>query len=221
MLNKIKLKMNSLIFLLVPISGLIIWILMFIVKRYKSNILGICRKYFNRGTLIELIWTIKPALILIFISFPSFKLLYLLDEGKDSFLAEYEEGHEWYLSFRYPDYYDDVNNAFFLVFRGDGFTCHNGIYKINDPTGVGPIGYKQLALSGSSFQPYAANLSNAMQHGVSSGNNINPTQRMNPSKFGHDEMTFFAEFIHSIYSRRRIDQYWNSKKIRMDLYLLH
>ena len=31
-------------------------------------------------TLIELIWTITPALILIAIAFPSFRLLYLLDE---------------------------------------------------------------------------------------------------------------------------------------------
>lgn len=31
-------------------------------------------------TLIELIWTITPALVLIAIAFPSFRLLYLLDE---------------------------------------------------------------------------------------------------------------------------------------------
>jgi heme/copper-type cytochrome/quinol oxidase subunit 2 len=31
-------------------------------------------------TIIELIWTITPALILIAIAFPSFRLLYLLDE---------------------------------------------------------------------------------------------------------------------------------------------
>lgn len=30
-------------------------------------------------TLIELIWTITPAIILILIAFPSFKLLYLMD----------------------------------------------------------------------------------------------------------------------------------------------
>jgi cytochrome c oxidase subunit 2 len=34
-------------------------------------------------TLIELIWTITPALILVAIAFPSFKLLYLMDEVID------------------------------------------------------------------------------------------------------------------------------------------
>jgi hypothetical protein len=43
-------------------------------------------------TLIELIWTITPALILILIAFPSFKLLYLMDEVMDPSLVIYGEG---------------------------------------------------------------------------------------------------------------------------------
>ena len=38
-------------------------------------------------TLIELIWTISPALVLIAIAFPSFKLLYTLDEVIDPALT--------------------------------------------------------------------------------------------------------------------------------------
>ena len=43
-------------------------------------------------TLIELIWTITPAVILILIAFPSFKLLYLMDEVIDPSLVIYGEG---------------------------------------------------------------------------------------------------------------------------------
>ena len=43
-------------------------------------------------TLIELIWTITPALILILIAFPSFKLLYLIDEVVDPSLVIHGEG---------------------------------------------------------------------------------------------------------------------------------
>ena len=39
--------------------------------------------YGGGSTLIELIWTITPALILIAIAFPSFRLLYLLDLPKN------------------------------------------------------------------------------------------------------------------------------------------
>ena len=46
---------------------------------FNSSKVGIVHKYSNHGTLIELIWTITPAFVLIAIAFPSFKLLYLLD----------------------------------------------------------------------------------------------------------------------------------------------
>lgn len=36
-------------------------------------------KYFTHGTVIELIWTITPAIVLVAIAFPSFRLLYLMD----------------------------------------------------------------------------------------------------------------------------------------------
>jgi hypothetical protein len=44
-------------------------------------------------TLIELIWTITPALILILIAFPSFKLLYLMDEVTDPSITVFVEGN--------------------------------------------------------------------------------------------------------------------------------
>lgn len=43
-------------------------------------------------TLIELIWTITPAIILMLIAFPSFKLLYLMDEVSDPSMSVLAEG---------------------------------------------------------------------------------------------------------------------------------
>src|SRR5882724_4107284 len=57
-----------------------------IIYFYNNSKSLIIHKYLNHGTLIELIWTITPALILIAIAFPSFRLLYLLDS-----LLEYTE----------------------------------------------------------------------------------------------------------------------------------
>lgn len=48
--------------------------------------------------MIELIWTITPAAILIAIAFPSFKLLYLLDEVVDPAMTLKAIGHQWYWS---------------------------------------------------------------------------------------------------------------------------
>ena len=71
---------DSIFFFLVVISVGVFWALSSVMINFNSTSSPIAYKYANHGTLIELIWTITPALILIAIAFPSFKLLYMLDE---------------------------------------------------------------------------------------------------------------------------------------------
>nr|QRV62604.1 cytochrome c oxidase subunit 2 [Nectoboreus dolerosus] len=65
-------------------------------------------KYINRflleGQTIEVIWTILPAIILIFIALPSLRLLYLLDEISNPWLTLKSIGHQWYWSYEYSDF---------------------------------------------------------------------------------------------------------------------
>nr|AML25749.1 cytochrome c oxidase subunit II [Carabidae sp. BMNH 1274270] len=65
-------------------------------------------KYINRylleGQLIELIWTILPAITLIFIAFPSLRLLYLLDEINNPSITLKTIGHQWYWSYEYSNF---------------------------------------------------------------------------------------------------------------------
>nr|NP_542470.1 cytochrome c oxidase subunit II [Narceus annularus]AAL18204.1 cytochrome c oxidase subunit 2 [Narceus annularus] len=58
------------------------------------------------GQEIETIWTIFPAIILIFIALPSLRLLYLLDEIKTPSLTVKTMGHQWYWSYEYSDFTD-------------------------------------------------------------------------------------------------------------------
>jgi cytochrome c oxidase subunit 2 len=102
---------NNILYYLAIILFAVTWIAVSIVRNYTSKKSLIAHKYLNHGTLIELIWTITPAMILILIAFPSFKLLYLMDEVIDPSLVIYGEGHQWYWSYQYPDFYD-VNNEF-------------------------------------------------------------------------------------------------------------
>nr|YP_010166597.1 cytochrome c oxidase subunit II [Hydroporus analis]QRV62688.1 cytochrome c oxidase subunit 2 [Hydroporus analis] len=64
--------------------------------------------YINRflleGQTIEVIWTILPAIILIFIALPSLRLLYLLDEISNPWLSLKSIGHQWYWSYEYSDF---------------------------------------------------------------------------------------------------------------------
>ena len=75
----VELHDNIMFYLVIILFG-VGWILLSIIRNYVNTKNAISNKYLNHGTLIELIWTITPALILIFIAFPSFKLLYLMDE---------------------------------------------------------------------------------------------------------------------------------------------
>nr|WIL96418.1 cytochrome c oxidase subunit II [Pseudomiza obliquaria] len=65
-------------------------------------------KYINRflleGQMIELIWTILPAITLIFIALPSLRLLYLLDELNNPLITLKSIGHQWYWSYEYSDF---------------------------------------------------------------------------------------------------------------------
>nr|QXM16924.1 cytochrome c oxidase subunit 2 [Neoneuromus indistinctus]QXM16976.1 cytochrome c oxidase subunit 2 [Neoneuromus latratus] len=70
-------------------------------------------KFTNRllleGQTIEIIWTILPAITLIFIALPSLQLLYLLDEISDPAITFKAIGHQWYWSYEYSDF---MNNEF-------------------------------------------------------------------------------------------------------------
>ncbi len=97
---------DNIMYYLVIILFSVGWVLLSIVRNFVSTKSPISHKYLNHGTLIELIWTITPALILILIAFPSFKLLYLMDEVSDPSMTVLAEGHQWYWSYQYPDFLD-------------------------------------------------------------------------------------------------------------------
>src|SRR5208282_2633326 len=61
-------------------------------------------KYWNEGTFLEIVWTLIPAVILISIALPSFKLLYFADEVIDPALTIKAIGRQWYWSYEYSDY---------------------------------------------------------------------------------------------------------------------
>nr|YP_010954825.1 cytochrome c oxidase subunit II [Hemisodorcus rubrofemoratus]AFQ62324.1 cytochrome c oxidase subunit II [Cheironitis sp. MJTNT-2012]WMW30210.1 cytochrome c oxidase subunit II [Hemisodorcus rubrofemoratus] len=61
-------------------------------------------RYLLEGQTIEVIWTILPAVTLIFIALPSLRLLYLLDEINNPLVSMKSIGHQWYWSYEYTDF---------------------------------------------------------------------------------------------------------------------
>nr|YP_009318364.1 cytochrome c oxidase subunit II [Omphalius nigerrimus]AOZ71845.1 cytochrome c oxidase subunit II [Omphalius nigerrimus] len=56
------------------------------------------------GQELETIWTILPAVFLVFLGLPSLRLLYLLDEVGPCALTIKSVGHQWYWSYEYSDF---------------------------------------------------------------------------------------------------------------------
>jgi len=99
----VELHDQILFYLIVILIG-VTWILSSTILNFNNKTNPIVYKYHNHGTLIELIWTITPALVLIAIAFPSFQLLYLMDEVIDPAMTIKVVGHQWYWSYEYSDY---------------------------------------------------------------------------------------------------------------------
>nr|UFZ12984.1 cytochrome c oxidase subunit II [Protohermes flavinervus] len=66
------------------------------------------------GQTIEIIWTILPAITLIFIALPSLQLLYLLDEISDPSITFKAIGHQWYWSYEYSDFLNTEFDSYMI-----------------------------------------------------------------------------------------------------------
>jgi cytochrome c oxidase subunit 2 len=57
----------------------------------------------SHNTVIEILWTVVPVLILVVIAVPSFQLLYYMDKTKDTEMVIKVTGNQWYWNYEYPD----------------------------------------------------------------------------------------------------------------------
>jgi len=73
-------------------------------RSYEINKVGIA---VSHHSILEIIWTIIPIIILIFIAIPSFVLLYSMDEIISPVLTLKAIGHQWYWSYEYSDIFNN------------------------------------------------------------------------------------------------------------------
>nr|UBI44016.1 cytochrome c oxidase subunit II [Eysarcoris gibbosus] len=86
------------IMILSMITMMVTYILMSITKNKLIN------RYLLEEQNMELIWTVLPAVTLIFIALPSLRLLYMIDEIYDPSITLKVIGHQWYWSYEYSDF---------------------------------------------------------------------------------------------------------------------
>lgn len=100
----LSLMVGVVVFVLV-LLGRIIW--QFGCSVWFSSLNRVSSKVVH-GVVLEIIWTILPALFLVGLSVPSFSLLYAVDEITDPKITLKVVGHQWYWSY-------EINDTGFLV----------------------------------------------------------------------------------------------------------
>lgn len=92
----------------------------FIIRLLTNSFIN---RYLLDGQIIEIIWTVLPAVILIILALPSLRLLYLIDETTEPSLTLKTVGHQWYWSYEYSDFNDIEFDSYIIptnsLNRGD------------------------------------------------------------------------------------------------------
>ncbi len=104
---------NLLLVIITAITLLVLFLLVYVVIRFRKSVNATPSKT-SHNTLIEILWTVVPILILVVIAIPSFKLLYYTDRIPEADMTIKAVGHQWYWSYEYPDHGDFAFDAFMI-----------------------------------------------------------------------------------------------------------
>lgn len=94
---------NMLLWVCFLISIFVLALLGYVVVKFNEKANPVPSKT-THNTLVEVLWTAIPIVILVAIAVPSFKLLYYTDKTKDAEMTLKIVGHQWYWSYEYPDF---------------------------------------------------------------------------------------------------------------------
>nr|YP_010373095.1 cytochrome c oxidase subunit II [Teredorus bashanensis]YP_010697725.1 cytochrome c oxidase subunit II [Teredorus anhuiensis]QNH69001.1 cytochrome c oxidase subunit II [Teredorus nigropennis]UPH84306.1 cytochrome c oxidase subunit II [Teredorus bashanensis]WCF76523.1 cytochrome c oxidase subunit II [Teredorus anhuiensis] len=72
-------------------------------------------RYLMSEHLIETIWTMMPAVVLIFIALPSLHLLYMIDDNEETSITIKTIGRQWYWSYEYSDFQKIEFDSFMIT----------------------------------------------------------------------------------------------------------
>ncbi len=93
---------NLLLVIIILVTLFVMGLLIYVMWRFGEKRNPVPTKT-THNTLIEVIWTVLPVIILVVIAVPSFKQLYMNDVVPKADLTVKAIGHQWYWSYEYPD----------------------------------------------------------------------------------------------------------------------
>ena len=94
---------NLLLVIIFLIAGFVLILLVVTMWKFNARRNPVPTRT-THNTMIEIVWTAVPAIILVVIAVPSFKLLYHNDVVPKADMTLKAIGHQWYWSYEYPDH---------------------------------------------------------------------------------------------------------------------
>nr|ADA69793.1 cytochrome c oxidase subunit II [Janira maculosa] len=88
---------HALVILVLIMTLVFYWMLMTFLNKYTN-------RHLLEHQTVEVIWTVLPMFVLIFIALPSLRMWYLLDEINEPDLTVKVSGNQWYGSYEYTDF---------------------------------------------------------------------------------------------------------------------
>jgi cytochrome c oxidase subunit 2 len=93
---------DVLLIIITLIAAFVLGLLVYVMWRFNQQRNPLPSRT-SHNTVIEMLWTVVPVLILISIAIPSFKLMYYMDRVPNPEMTIKVTGHQWYWSYEYPD----------------------------------------------------------------------------------------------------------------------
>jgi cytochrome c oxidase subunit II len=95
--------LNTLVAWIITIITLFVGILLaYVIWRYRASANPQASRV-SHHTWLEVTWTVLPALVLVLIAIPSFRLVYYEDRAANPDMTIKVTGHQWYWNYEYPD----------------------------------------------------------------------------------------------------------------------
>ena len=116
-LSPAAIKVHDLnVFLMILEVGIVVFVLglmIYILIRFNEKANPVPSTT-THNTLLEIVWTVIPIVILVVIAVPSLRFMYFADKIEDAEMTLKVTGNQWYWSYTYPDH-DDIAFDSFMV----------------------------------------------------------------------------------------------------------
>ena len=93
---------NELLVIIFAISAFVLALLLYVIVRFRASRNPVPSRTAH-NTVIEVLWTVVPVLILVIIAIPSFRLMYFMDRVPDAEMTIKVVGNQWFWTYSYPD----------------------------------------------------------------------------------------------------------------------